>query len=170
MIEQILKPFIRPIQKKIMRPIRRSAKLPKLIIRWLVSWGKTVLGTGLRSLDSYWRIGSYYVAKKLVVLVVLISLVIVYFGWIHPPKFVDKWFARTPVVTAAAAESNFAPEALADVDRYIAENDIVMNPLLFQGYPSIGCAPCTAKVAPGADPRSGRWAGKGKTECGLHLG
>jgi phosphoadenosine phosphosulfate reductase len=56
-----------------------------------------------------------------------------------------------------------------DVDEYIAEHDVVVNPLLSQGYPSIGCAPCTQKVAPGEAPRSGRWAGSGKTECGLHL-
>ncbi|MCG6119890.1 MAG: phosphoadenosine phosphosulfate reductase, partial [Blastomonas sp.] len=37
-----------------------------------------------------------------------------------------------------------------------------------QGYPSIGCAPCTSKVAPGEDPRSGRWKGWDKTECGIH--
>ncbi|HJQ44160.1 MAG TPA: phosphoadenylyl-sulfate reductase [Jatrophihabitantaceae bacterium] len=55
-----------------------------------------------------------------------------------------------------------------DVDRYITENDVLVNPLVFDGYPSIGCAPCTRRVAPGADPRSGRWAGLGKTECGLH--
>lgn len=56
-----------------------------------------------------------------------------------------------------------------DVDGYIAEHDVVVNPLLAQGYPSIGCEPCTRKVAPGEDPRSGRWAGSGKTECGLHV-
>lgn len=44
------------------------------------------------------------------------------------------------------------------------------NPLLAQGYPSIGCAPCTRAVAPGEDPRAGRWAGFAKTECGLHPG
>lgn len=44
------------------------------------------------------------------------------------------------------------------------------NPLLSQGYPSIGCAPCTRKVTPGEDPRAGRWAGFAKTECGLHPG
>jgi phosphoadenosine phosphosulfate reductase len=47
-------------------------------------------------------------------------------------------------------------------------NLLPVNPLLAQGYPSIGCAPCTRKVEPGADPRSGRWAGTDKTECGLH--
>ncbi|MFC8302942.1 phosphoadenylyl-sulfate reductase [Specibacter sp. NPDC057265] len=52
---------------------------------------------------------------------------------------------------------------------YSEDQLLPMNPLLSQGYPSIGCAPCTKKVAPGADPRSGRWAGTSKTECGLHL-
>ena len=56
----------------------------------------------------------------------------------------------------------------ADVDAYIAEYGILVNPLVYDGYPSIGCAPCTRRVAPGADARSGRWAGTGKTECGLH--
>jgi phosphoadenosine phosphosulfate reductase len=56
-----------------------------------------------------------------------------------------------------------------DVDRYIVEHDVIVNPLQFEGYPSIGCWPCTDRVADGADPRSGRWAGSGKTECGLHL-
>lgn len=51
---------------------------------------------------------------------------------------------------------------------YIAEHGILVNPLVAEGYPSIGCAPCTAKPAPGTDPRSGRWAGTGKIECGLH--
>lgn len=55
-----------------------------------------------------------------------------------------------------------------DMDAYIEANDILVNPLVFEGYPSIGCAPCTAKPAEGADPRSGRWAGQSKTECGLH--
>ncbi len=57
-----------------------------------------------------------------------------------------------------------------DVDRYIADHDVLVNPLLYDGYPSIGCAPCTRRVAPGADPRSGRWSGTGKVECGLNLG
>ncbi len=55
-----------------------------------------------------------------------------------------------------------------DLDAYLAEHAILVNPLVAQGYPSIGCAPCTAKPLPGADPRSGRWAGSAKTECGLH--
>ncbi|HEV7651276.1 MAG TPA: phosphoadenylyl-sulfate reductase [Actinophytocola sp.] len=51
---------------------------------------------------------------------------------------------------------------------YVATNGILENPLVGEGYLSIGCAPCTAKPLPGADPRSGRWAGLAKTECGLH--
>lgn len=54
------------------------------------------------------------------------------------------------------------------VDDYIAEHDVIVNELVHQGYPSIGCEPCTRKVRPGDDPRSGRWAGTGKAECGLH--
>jgi phosphoadenosine phosphosulfate reductase len=56
-----------------------------------------------------------------------------------------------------------------DVDGYIAEHGVLVNPLVYDGYPSIGCRTCTARVAPGADPRSGRWAGTAKTECGIHL-
>ena len=55
-----------------------------------------------------------------------------------------------------------------DMDAYIAEHHVLVNPLVAEGYPSIGCAPCTLKPAPGADKRSGRWAGTGKIECGLH--
>lgn len=55
-----------------------------------------------------------------------------------------------------------------DMQAYIETNDILVNPLVFEGYPSIGCAPCTSKPVEGADPRSGRWAGSTKTECGLH--
>ena len=55
------------------------------------------------------------------------------------------------------------------VDAYVVEHGVLVNPLAYDGYPSIGCAPCTRRVTPGADPRSGRWAGTAKTECGLHV-
>jgi phosphoadenosine phosphosulfate reductase len=55
-----------------------------------------------------------------------------------------------------------------DVREYIEKNNVLVNPLVDEGYPSIGCAPCTVKPAEGADPRSGRWQGRLKTECGLH--
>ena len=55
-----------------------------------------------------------------------------------------------------------------DVYGYAADHDVPVHPLVAKGYLSIGCAPCTAPVAPGQHPRSGRWAGLDKTECGLH--
>jgi phosphoadenosine phosphosulfate reductase len=55
-----------------------------------------------------------------------------------------------------------------DLQAYIDTHGVLVNPLVYEGYPSIGCAPCTAKPIEGADPRSGRWAGQAKTECGLH--
>jgi phosphoadenosine phosphosulfate reductase len=55
-----------------------------------------------------------------------------------------------------------------DVEKYVAENGVLVNPLQYAGYPSIGCWPCTRRVADGEDPRSGRWSGLTKTECGIH--
>jgi phosphoadenosine phosphosulfate reductase len=56
----------------------------------------------------------------------------------------------------------------ADVDAYIQEHQVPVNPLIDFGFASVGCAPCTRAVAPGEDPRAGRWAGRTKTECGIH--
>lgn len=61
----------------------------------------------------------------------------------------------------------WAPEALAD---HATRRDLPAHPLVEKGFPSIGCLPCTSRVAPGEDPRAGRWRGRGKTECGIHLG
>lgn len=55
-----------------------------------------------------------------------------------------------------------------DVDGYIAEHGVLVNPLLSDGYGSVGCGPCTRRIAPGDDPRAGRWAGTAKNECGIH--
>jgi phosphoadenosine phosphosulfate reductase len=55
-----------------------------------------------------------------------------------------------------------------DINAYFAEHDLPRHPLIAQGYPSIGCSPCTTQVSPGEDPRSGRWKGWDKTECGIH--
>ncbi|EIZ81068.1 phosphoadenosine phosphosulfate reductase [Novosphingobium sp. Rr 2-17] len=52
---------------------------------------------------------------------------------------------------------------------YVAEHALPPHPLVAQGYPSIGCMPCTSKVAEGDDPRSGRWRGWDKVECGIHV-
>jgi phosphoadenosine phosphosulfate reductase len=56
-----------------------------------------------------------------------------------------------------------------DVDGYLDTHQVPVNPLVELGYASIGCAPCTRPVAPGEDARAGRWAGRSKTECGIHL-
>ena len=85
--------------------------------------------------------------------------------------------AATPVVEARPHDGRFlvkvAPLARwsdADVADYLDAHDLPRHPLVEQGYPSIGCWPCTRQVAPGTDPRAGRWAEfDGKTECGIHL-
>jgi phosphoadenosine phosphosulfate reductase len=56
-----------------------------------------------------------------------------------------------------------------DIAAYFAEHDLPPHPLVAEGYPSIGCSPCTSRVADGEDPRSGRWRGWDKTECGIHV-
>ncbi len=55
-----------------------------------------------------------------------------------------------------------------DVDTYLAEHGVLVNPLLYDGYGSVGCGPCTRRIKPGEDLRAGRWAGMSKTECGIH--
>ena len=81
--------------------------------------------------------------------------------------------ANTPVVEYDAKRdmvklNPLAPWTQEDLDGYIADYGVLVNLLQYDGYPSIGCEPCTQRVAPGEDPRSGRWAGTGKTECGIH--
>ena len=78
---------------------------------------------------------------------------------------VVEWDAKRSMVKV----NPLASWTAADVDAHLAEHGVLVNPLTYDGYPSIGCAPCTRRVAPGEDPRSGRWAGTGKTECGLHV-
>ncbi|MBS0331276.1 MAG: phosphoadenylyl-sulfate reductase [Proteobacteria bacterium] len=77
-----------------------------------------------------------------------------------------------PVVEAADYQVKFNPLAnwaKADLDAYMAEHDLPAHPLVAQGFPSIGCWPCTNPVEAGGDVRAGRWAGKDKTECGIHV-
>lgn len=77
---------------------------------------------------------------------------------------VVQWDAKRSMVKV----NPLAAWTLDDLVAYAADNDVPINPLFHDGYLSIGCAPCTRSVAPGEDPRAGRWAGFGKTECGLH--
>lgn len=81
--------------------------------------------------------------------------------------------ATTPLVSWDAKHKlvKINPLAQWSFDQVLAhaeEHRVPINPLLAEGYPSIGCEPCTRRVAPGDDPRSGRWAGITKTECGIH--
>ena len=55
-----------------------------------------------------------------------------------------------------------------EVEKYADEHGLLVNPLMYDGYPSIGCAPCTRRIEPGEDSRAGRWSGTGKIECGIH--
>ena len=57
----------------------------------------------------------------------------------------------------------------ADILDYRERHRLPAHPLVAEGFPSIGCMPCTSRVRPGEDARSGRWAGRGKNECGIHL-
>jgi len=75
-------------------------------------------------------------------------------------------FDRTHRIVKINPLAAWTVEELLD---YATEHGVIVNPLLADGYPSIGCEPCTARVAPGEDPRSGRWSGFAKTECGIHL-
>jgi len=77
-----------------------------------------------------------------------------------------------PVVEQTERHVKFNPLAnwtKADLDAYAAEHDLPAHPLVAQGFPSIGCWPCTQPVDEGQDVRAGRWAGSQKTECGIHL-
>ena len=77
-----------------------------------------------------------------------------------------------PVVEAADGKVKFNPLAnwgKAELDAYMAEHDLPAHPLVAQGFPSIGCWPCTNPVEEGQDVRAGRWAGQDKTECGIHV-
>jgi phosphoadenosine phosphosulfate reductase len=77
-----------------------------------------------------------------------------------------------PVVEEADGKIKFNPLAnwtKADLDAYAAENNLPAHPLVAQGFPSIGCWPCTQPVDEGGDVRAGRWAGQDKSECGIHV-
>ncbi|AHH95056.1 phosphoadenylyl-sulfate reductase [Kutzneria viridogrisea] len=97
-----------------------------------------------------------------------------YDAWVTGVRRVDApTRADTPIVqwderNGLVKVNPIAPWSDEQFNAYIADHGILENPLVSEGYLSIGCAPCTAKPLPGQDPRSGRWAGQSKTECGLH--
>jgi phosphoadenosine phosphosulfate reductase len=93
-------------------------------------------------------------------------------GWITGRKrFHGGDRLSLPVVEPADGQVKFNPLAnwgKEELDAYMAENDLPAHPLVAQGFPSIGCWPCTKAVEEGEDVRAGRWAGSQKTECGIH--
>lgn len=97
-----------------------------------------------------------------------------YDAWVTGARRVDATTrAELPVVQWDAKHGLVKINPLAlwsddQVESYQDTHDLPRHPLVAQGFPSIGCGPCTRAVAPGEDPRAGRWAGQGKTECGIH--
>jgi phosphoadenosine phosphosulfate reductase len=94
-------------------------------------------------------------------------------GWITGRKrFHGGARLSLPVVEEADHQVKFNPLAnwgKEDLDAYMAEYDLPAHPLVAQGFPSIGCWPCTKPVEDGEDVRAGRWADSQKTECGIHV-
>lgn len=81
--------------------------------------------------------------------------------------------AGTPVVGWDARRRKVKVAPIArwtrdDVEAYVADHGVLTNPLLTDGYASVGCAPCTRRAPADGDARAGRWAGRAKTECGMH--
>jgi phosphoadenosine phosphosulfate reductase len=94
-------------------------------------------------------------------------------GWVTGRKrFHGGARLALPVVEQAGHQIKFNPLAnwtKEDLEAYAAEYDLPAHPLVAQGFPSIGCWPCTKPVEDGQDVRSGRWADSEKTECGIHV-
>lgn len=94
-------------------------------------------------------------------------------AWINGRKrFQAATRKNIPLVEVDGARLKFNPLAAwsaAETEAYFVRHDLPRHPLVAQGYPSIGCAPCTQPVTAGADARAGRWQGQDKTECGIHV-
>jgi phosphoadenosine phosphosulfate reductase len=94
-------------------------------------------------------------------------------GWVSGRKrFQAATRATLQVVEADGPRLKFNPLATWDAGTlaaYAQVHELPAHPLVARGFPSIGCAPCTQPVADADDPRSGRWAGRAKIECGIHV-
>ncbi len=95
-----------------------------------------------------------------------------YDAWITGRKsFQTATRSRVPLFEAEGDRVKVNPLvgwSATDLLDYIRAADLPPHPLVAKGFPSIGCLPCTSRVAPGEDPRAGRWRGRAKTECGIH--
>lgn len=95
-------------------------------------------------------------------------------GWITGRKRFQTADRADLPLFEADAQGRIKLNPLADWDAgriraYMDAHDLPRHPMVAEGFPSLGCAPCTTKVAPGEDPRAGRWRGSDKTECGIHI-
>ena len=94
-------------------------------------------------------------------------------GWINGRKrFQGGLRAQIPMVEADGVKLKFNPFANiapADVEAIYAEAKLPLHPLVASGFQSVGCMPCSSRAEPGEDARDGRWRGRSKTECGIHL-
>ncbi len=97
-----------------------------------------------------------------------------YEAWITGRKsFQSATRAAVPLFEAEGERVKINPLvgwSASDVLAYIASAGLPPHPLVAKGFPSIGCLPCTSAGGPDEDPRAGRWRGRGKTECGIHMG
>jgi len=95
-----------------------------------------------------------------------------YDAWVTGRKgFQSATRARVPLFEAEGDRIKVNPLvswSATDILDYIRAADLPPHPLVAKGFPSIGCLPCTSRVAPGEDPRAGRWRGRNKSECGIH--
>ena len=95
-----------------------------------------------------------------------------YDAWITGRKgFQSATRSRVPLFEAEGDRVKVNPLvgwSASDLLDYIRAADLPPHPLVAKGFPSIGCLPCTSRVAPGEDPRAGRWRGRTKSECGIH--
>jgi antitoxin component YwqK of YwqJK toxin-antitoxin module len=102
LIEKIIKPFITPIKKKIIMPLKRLKNWPKLLAKWIKKTFKAILGQKEITKASYVRFGNTYISKKLIIIVIIVILVLYFFIFIKPPKFINKWLNRKPAITVSA--------------------------------------------------------------------
>lgn len=97
-LESVFKPVINPLVFKVLKPFRELHKLPGILIKKFQVLLNSFLNAKETSLKNYVAIGNYYVSKRLLIIAALVVLVLVYFVFIRPPAFVNKWFHRVPVL------------------------------------------------------------------------
>lgn len=106
MIEKIIKPFLNPIKKHVILPLKRLKNWPKLLAKWIKRQFKQILGKKETTKESYFALGNYYISKKLVIIIIIVILILYFFIFIKPPKFVNKFLNRTPSITLQADGSS----------------------------------------------------------------